>query len=140
LGTTREYVRRRCHAPATKDPRNLGWAIRGRFLRVEGKRSTEEHTVPTLHIEHPITDFETWNAAFTRVADVRREAGVRAQRVQRPVDDPRYIVVDLDFDTVGEAEAFLGFLNTKVWAIPENAPALVGTPTTMILEPAATTA
>jgi hypothetical protein len=96
--------------------------------------------MPTLHIEHPITDFETWNAAFKRVADVRREAGVRAQRVQRPVDDPRYIVVDLDFDTVGEAEAFLGFLNTKVWAIPENAPALVGTPTTMILEPAATTA
>lgn len=48
------------------------------------------------------------------------------------------MVIDLDFDTTDEATAFLGFLNTKVWAIPENAPALAGTPETMILEPAAT--
>jgi hypothetical protein len=90
--------------------------------------------MPTLHIEHPITDFERWSAAFDAVADVRRQAGVRAQRVQRPVDDPHYIVVDLDFDTLGDAEAFLGFLNQRIWAIPENAPALAGTPTTRILE------
>ncbi len=91
----------------------------------------------TLHIEHPITDFDTWTSAFNRFADVRREAGVRAQRVQRPVDDPMYVVIDLDFDTTDEAKAFLRFLNTKVWAIRENAPALAGTPDTMILEPAA---
>ena len=29
----------------------------------------------TLHIEHPITDFETWTAAFERFADTRRRAG-----------------------------------------------------------------
>jgi hypothetical protein len=54
----------------------------------------------TLHIEHPVTDFGTWNAAFARFADARRQAGVRQQRIQRPVDDPAYVVVDLDFDTV----------------------------------------
>lgn len=94
--------------------------------------------MPTLHIEHRITDFERWTSAFSRIADLRRDAGVRAERVQRPVDDPRYVVIDLDFDTTDEAEAFLRFLNTKVWGIRENAPALVGTPETMILEPAAT--
>ena len=94
--------------------------------------------MPTLHIEHPITDFDTWTTAFNGVAEIRREAGVRAQRVQRPVDDPRYVVVDLDFDTIAEAEAFLRFLNTQVWAIREHAPALAGAPKTMILEPAAT--
>ena len=47
-------------------------------------------------------------------------------------------MIDLDFDTTDEAGAFLRFLNTKVWAIRENAPALAGTPETMILEPAAT--
>lgn len=94
--------------------------------------------MPTLHIEHRITDFDTWSSAFDRFADVRSQAGVRAQRVQRPVDDPTYVVIDLDFDTTDEAEAFLCFLNAKVWAIPENAPALAGTPETMILEPAAT--
>lgn len=69
------------------------------------------------------------------VRPCRREAGVRAQRVQRPVDDPMYVVIDLDFDTTDDAKAFLHFLNTKVWAIRENAPALAGTPETMILNP-----
>jgi len=94
--------------------------------------------MPTLHIEHPITDFETWSSAFNRFADMRREAGVRAQRVQRPIDNPRYVVLDLDFDSTGEAEAFLRFLNSQVWGIQANAPALAGTPETMILETAAT--
>ena len=52
-----------------------------------------------------------------------------------PVDNPGYIVVDLDFGTVDEAETFLRFLKDQVWATPENAPALAGTPHTMILEP-----
>ena len=90
----------------------------------------------TLHIEHRITDFDTWTSAFNRFAEARREAGVRAHRVQRPVDDPAYVVIDLDFDTTDQAKAFLRFLNTNVWAIRDNAPALAGSPETMILEPA----
>lgn len=90
----------------------------------------------TLRIEHSITDFGTWTAAFERFADTRRRAGVRQQRIQRPVDDPAYVVVDLDFDTVGEAEKFLGFLQAIVWASSENAPALGGKPQTRILEAA----
>jgi hypothetical protein len=90
--------------------------------------------MPALHIEHAITDLETWLSAFNQFADARRQAGVQAERVQRPVDDLDYIVVDLDFGTVDEAEAFLRFLKDQVWANPENAPALAGTPDTMILE------
>jgi hypothetical protein len=93
--------------------------------------------MPTLHIEHPITDFDTWTDAFNRFAEVRRQAGVRAHRVQRPVDDPNYVVIDLDFDTTTSAASFLRFLNTTVWASPENAPALAGTPKTRILTTAA---
>jgi hypothetical protein len=88
----------------------------------------------TLHIQHPITDFATWAAAFSRFADARHNAGVRAQRVQRPVDDPRYVVIDLDFDTAGEAQSFQSFLTTQVWARPENSPGLAGTPESMVLE------
>lgn len=90
----------------------------------------------TLHIEHPITDFETWAAAFDQFAGARHAAGVRAERVQRPVEDPHYVVVDLDFDTVDAADAFRHFLRTVIWAVPENAPALAGTPNATILEPA----
>jgi hypothetical protein len=88
----------------------------------------------TLHIEHPISDFTTWKAAFDRFAGVRQQSGVRSHRIQRPMDDPRYIVVDLDFDDPAEAEAFLEFLQTKVWSSPENSPALAGDPRTAILE------
>jgi hypothetical protein len=90
--------------------------------------------MPTLHIEHAITDLDTWLSAFNGFADARRQAGVRAERIQQPVDDPAYIVVDLDFGTVDEAGAFLRFLQDQVWAIPENAPALAEAPSTMILE------
>jgi hypothetical protein len=91
----------------------------------------------TLHIQHPITDFGTWESAFNRFAAARRHAGVRAQRVLRPIDNPKFVVIDLDFDSTGEAQSFQSFLTTQVWANPENSPGLVGTPETMILEPVA---
>lgn len=88
----------------------------------------------TLHIQHAITDFDTWASAFSRFADARRQAGVRAQRVQRPVNNPNYVVIDLDFGSTDEATSFQRFLETQVWANPQNAPALAGSPETMILE------
>jgi hypothetical protein len=90
--------------------------------------------MPTLHIEHEISDLDTWLGAFNAFADARRGAGVLAERIQQPVDDAHFIVVDLDFEHVEQAEGFLQFLREQVWAIPENAPALVGAPRTMILE------
>ena len=92
----------------------------------------------TLHIEHAISDYGVWSAAFERFAEARVKFGVRAQRVQRPIDDPNYVVIDLEFDTPGEASRFLGFLQAKVWSSASNAPALVGHPRTRILQPAAT--
>ena len=92
--------------------------------------------MPTLHIEHPITDFETWSAAFARFADVRVQAGVTSHLVQRPIDDPNYVVIDLEFETNEDAQSFLNFLKTKVWGNAANAPALAGDPQTKILQPA----
>jgi hypothetical protein len=88
----------------------------------------------TLHIEHAITDFTVWQAAFSRFATARAEGGVRAYAVRQPVDDPHYVVIDLEFDAPAAAEAFQDFLHTKVWSRPNSSPALVGTPTTRILE------
>jgi hypothetical protein len=59
---------------------------------------------------------------------------VRSHGVQQPVDDPHYVVVDLDFDTLDEAAAFRQFLEIVVWANPANSPALAGAPKTAILE------
>ena len=87
----------------------------------------------TLRIEHPISDYAVWRRAFDAVAAARTEAGVRAHRVHRPADDDHYVLVDLDFDTVQEATAFLAFLRTRIWSSPTESPALAGDPTTRVL-------
>jgi hypothetical protein len=86
----------------------------------------------TLHIEHAITDYPTWKAAFDRFADTRARAGVTAHRVRLLEDDPRQIVIDLDFDGAALAHAFSTFLHEQVWGTG-NAPALEGAPTTRVL-------
>lgn len=88
----------------------------------------------TLHIEHPITDFGVWRGAFDRFAVARQNAGVLAERVQQPIDDDKYVVVDLDFPTAAQASQFLEFLRTAVWSSSETSPALDGTPVGRVLE------
>ncbi len=87
----------------------------------------------TLQIEHAISDFDVWKKAFD--ADpVRREAsGVRRYRVFRPLDDPRYVKIDLDFDSLSAAEAFRSALQ-DLWGSGRAAPALAGEPQTRIVE------
>ncbi len=87
----------------------------------------------TLHIEHAISDLQVWLGAFTRFEEARAKAGVRSHRVRQPIDDDKYIYISLDFDTVEEAAAFKGFLESTVWASAEASPALEGKPTARIL-------
>jgi hypothetical protein len=70
--------------------------------------------MPTLRIEHEVPDFGGWKAAFDSDPADRRGSGVRRYRVSQSVGDPNYVLIDLDFDTVYEAE---GLLNTmrEIW-------------------------
>jgi hypothetical protein len=88
----------------------------------------------TLHIEHPISELHVWLTAFGTFAEARQRAGVRAHRVYQPVDDDKYIVIDLDFDTVDEAERFRTFLEVNVWSSRDTSPGLAGAPRTRVLE------
>jgi hypothetical protein len=87
----------------------------------------------TLHIEHAITDFPTWKAAFDRFAAKRAEAGVTAHRISLLHDDPAYLVLQLDFPTAAQAEAFKDFLEARVWSTPVNSPGLAATPRARVL-------
>jgi hypothetical protein len=58
-----------------------------------------------LRIEHPVPDFGAWKKAFDSDPLGRQRSGVRRYRVLRPVDDPGYVMVDLEFDTLLQAEA-----------------------------------
>jgi hypothetical protein len=70
--------------------------------------------MPVLQIEHAVRDFDAWKAAFDSDPIGRESGGVRRYRILRPVDDPNYVVVDLEFDTSGEAEAFRASLRRPV--------------------------
>ena len=88
----------------------------------------------TLHIEHAITDLATWREAFDRFEGRRVAGGVVAHRIHQPVDDDRYVVVQLDFPSADQAAAFRAFLETQVWSTPVNSPGLAGSPRAVVLE------
>jgi hypothetical protein len=90
--------------------------------------------MPTLRIEHEISGYGEWKQAFDRFARMRSDAGVCRHTVRRPVDDDRYVLIDLDFGTTEQASSFLQVLRDRVWSSPDSSPALAGTPRTRILE------
>ena len=86
-----------------------------------------------LRVEHAITDYDTWKSAFDRDPADRKGSGVRRYRIYRPVDDPHYITLDLEFDGASEAKGMLAKLH-EVWQSSTAAPALVGDPQARILD------
>jgi len=88
----------------------------------------------TLRIEHAIHDYDRWAVAFAGYEPARANAGVRSFTIRRPVDDPKYLMLDLEFDTADGARTFAQFLEEKVWSSPVSAPALAGIPRTRVLD------
>lgn len=72
-----------------------------------------------LRIEHPVRDFNGWKEIFDSDPVRRQESGVRRYRILRPVDNENFVMIDLEFDTRGQAEALLGELR-KVWSNVEG--------------------
>ena len=75
--------------------------------------------MPTLHIEHPTPDFDTWKRAFDSDPAGRERSGVRRYRVSRATDDPNYVMIDLEFDTREQAEDLLRTMQ-GIWGRPDH--------------------
>jgi hypothetical protein len=84
-----------------------------------------------LHIEHPVPDFDGWRQAFDSDPVGRKRMGVRRFQVTRPVDNPNFAIIDLEFDTVAEAEELLAAMR-QVWSRVQGS--LIGDPITRITE------
>ena len=57
-----------------------------------------------LQIEHLVTDFNSWKNTFDSDPLDRKQSGVRSYRIFKNVADPNYIIVELEFDNIQEAE------------------------------------
>lgn len=67
-----------------------------------------------LHIEHSVADFDKWKASFATFEDFRQQSGVCRYQISRPVDNPNFAMIDLEFNSLAEAEALLEGVK-QVW-------------------------
>ena len=72
-----------------------------------------------LRIEHPVPNYAGWKQAFDSDPVGREKMGVRRYRILRPIDDPNYVMIDLEFDTASQAEALLAAMRV-VWGRVEG--------------------
>ena len=70
--------------------------------------------MPILRIEHAVPDFTGWKRAFDSDPADRKGSGVRRYQVLRSVEDPNYVLIDLEFDTLDDAEGLLAKMR-RVW-------------------------
>ncbi len=87
--------------------------MRGYGLRAQPGVMSDNHTI--LRIEHPVPDYGQWKQAFDSDPASRERMGVRRYQVLRPVDDPRYVMIDLEFDSGREAEDLLAAMR-EIWS------------------------
>jgi hypothetical protein len=67
-----------------------------------------------LHIEHTVVNFDNWKASFDSYAELREKSGVRRYQVSRLIDNPNFVMIDLEFDSLSGAEALIAAVQ-QVW-------------------------
>ena len=72
-----------------------------------------------LQIEHKISNYDGWKKAFDSDPIGRKKSGVKRYRIYRPVDDPNYIIVDLEFTDIEHAQMALQALKS-LWSKVEG--------------------
>lgn len=75
--------------------------------------------MPTLRIEHSVPDYDGWKRAFDGDPADRKGRGVRRYQISRSVEDPNYVMIDLEFDSTEEADGLLAKMR-RVWSSGEG--------------------
>ena len=76
--------------------------------------------MPVVRIEHVVPNFEMWKQVFDSDPADRKGSGVRRYQILRAQDEPNYVMIDLEFDSNDEAEAFLRTME-GIWSGPGKA-------------------
>lgn len=63
-----------------------------------------------LQIEHEVFNFEGWKKAFESDPINRKKAGVRHYNIFQQTDNSNFVVINLEFDNLHEAESTLASL------------------------------
>ena len=57
-----------------------------------------------LRIEHEVVSYEGWKKAFDNDPIGRKKSGVKRYHIYQPVDNPKYVIIDLEFDSLAQAQ------------------------------------
>jgi hypothetical protein len=76
--------------------------------------------MPVVRIEHKVPSFDKWKQAFDSDPANRKGLGVRRYQVSRLQNDPDHVMIDLEFESTGEAEAFVQTMQ-RIWDGPGKA-------------------
>jgi hypothetical protein len=63
--------------------------------------------VAHLLIRHKVKDYAAWKATFDEFIETRRAGGEKSWQIWHPQDDPSNLVVLFEWDSIGNARAFL---------------------------------
>jgi hypothetical protein len=72
-----------------------------------------------LQIEHKVPNFDGWKKAFESDPINRKKSGVSRYRILRSTEDPNYVIIDLEFESLNEAEDALAALH-NLWTKVEG--------------------
>ncbi|GAC1509990.1 MAG: hypothetical protein NVS1B3_12420 [Candidatus Dormibacteraceae bacterium] len=87
--------------------------------------------MPSLHSDPQVAAFDGGNRnAFDADPIGRAKSGVRRHRISQSVSDPNYVLIELEFASMAEAEAMHAALR-NLWGNPL---AKIGSPTARIAE------
>jgi len=67
-----------------------------------------------LQIEHPVPDYDGWKKVFDSDPMGRKKSGVIRYKIFRQTDNPNYVVVDLEMNSLDEATNLLAKLQ-QLW-------------------------
>jgi len=84
-----------------------------------------------LQIEHQVPNYDGWKKAFDSDPIDRKKSGVKRFRIYRPSDQPNYVIIDLEFESLDNAQATLAALK-NLWGKVEGT--VMMNPKTRILE------
>lgn len=84
-----------------------------------------------LQIEHPVPNYDGWRNAFENDPIDRKGSGVQSYRISRKPGDKNYVIVELIFDSLHEAESTHAKLRT-LWNRVEGT--VINDPQSRIIE------
>jgi hypothetical protein len=73
--------------------------------------------MPLVRIEHSVPDFDRWKKAFDSDPADRKGSGVRRYEIFRSQEDPNFVLIDLELDSLEQCQAFLRTMQ-RIWTGP----------------------